>query len=110
MVNNYNSMLFRQRNDIIIDTFLFFSISNSLIIDDLVLVTHFHEFVEPGAGLGGSDTDGQLSLLELGASMISGALEEAERERIKKEKRENSMWNKFLKKAKEFGKDIVSEE
>ena len=36
--------------------------------------------------------------------------EEKERQRIKKEKRENSFWNKFMKKAKEFGKDIVSEE
>jgi cell division protein FtsA len=36
--------------------------------------------------------------------------EEKERQRIKQEKRENSFWNKFMKKAKEFGKDIVSEE
>jgi len=36
--------------------------------------------------------------------------EEAERQRIAKEKRENSIWNKLLKKAKEIGKDIVSEE
>ena len=36
--------------------------------------------------------------------------EEAERQRIAKEKRENSIWNKFLKKAKKFGEDIVSEE
>jgi cell division protein FtsA len=36
--------------------------------------------------------------------------EEAERKRIAKEKRENSIWNKFLKKAKKFGEDIVSEE
>ena len=36
--------------------------------------------------------------------------EEKERQRIKQEKRENSFWNKFMKKAKEIGKDIVSEE
>jgi cell division protein FtsA len=36
--------------------------------------------------------------------------EEAERQRIAAEKRENSFWNKFLKKAKKFGEDIVSEE
>ncbi len=36
--------------------------------------------------------------------------EEKERQRIKKEKRENSFWNKFMKKAKKFGEDIVSEE
>ena len=36
--------------------------------------------------------------------------EEAERQRIAKEKRENSIWNKFLRKAKKFGEDIVSEE
>ncbi|MBR7031833.1 MAG: cell division protein FtsA, partial [Prevotella sp.] len=36
--------------------------------------------------------------------------EEAERQRIAKEKRENSLWNKLLKKAKKFGEDIVSEE
>ena len=36
--------------------------------------------------------------------------EEKERQRIKQEKRENSVWNKFMKKAKEIGKDIVSEE
>ena len=36
--------------------------------------------------------------------------EEKERQRIKKEKRENSFWNKLMKKAKQFGEDIVSEE
>ena len=36
--------------------------------------------------------------------------EEKERQRIKQEKRENSFWYKFMKKAKEIGKDIVSEE
>ena len=36
--------------------------------------------------------------------------EEKERPRIKKEKRENSFWNKLMKKAKQFGEDIVSEE
>ncbi len=36
--------------------------------------------------------------------------EEKERQRIKKEKRENSFWNKLMKKAKKFGEEIVSEE
>ena len=36
--------------------------------------------------------------------------EEAERQRIAKEKRENSFWNKAFKKIKQFGEDIVSEE
>ena len=36
--------------------------------------------------------------------------EEKERQRIKKEKRENSYWNKLMKKDKQFGEDIVSEE
>jgi len=36
--------------------------------------------------------------------------EEKERQRVKKEKRENSFWNKLMKKAKKFGEDIVSEE
>jgi stage III sporulation protein AB len=45
-----------------------------------------------GAGLGGSDTDGQLSLLELGASMISGALEEAERERAGRSRMLFGVW------------------
>ena len=36
--------------------------------------------------------------------------EEKERQRIKQEKRENSFWNKLMKKAKKFGEDIVSEE
>ena len=36
--------------------------------------------------------------------------EEKERQRIKKEKRENSFWNKLMKKAKQFGEEIVSEE
>lgn len=45
-----------------------------------------------GAQLGASDTDGQLSLLELGASMINGALEEAERERAGKSRMLMSVW------------------
>ena len=36
--------------------------------------------------------------------------QEAERRRIAAEKRENSFWNKFIKKAKKFGEEIVSEE
>ena len=36
--------------------------------------------------------------------------EEKERQRINKEKRENSFWNKLMKKAKKFGEEIVSEE
>jgi len=36
--------------------------------------------------------------------------EEEERQRIAKEKRENSFWNKALKKIKKFSEDIVSEE
>lgn len=45
-----------------------------------------------GADLGGSDTDGQLSLLALGASMIDKALEEAERESSAKSRMLLSVW------------------
>ncbi|MCR4779482.1 MAG: stage III sporulation protein AB [Ruminiclostridium sp.] len=45
-----------------------------------------------GSGLGGSDTDGQLSLLALGAAMIGRALEEAERERAAKSRMLLGVW------------------
>ena len=45
-----------------------------------------------GADLGCSDTDGQLSLLALGASMIEKAIDEAERERTAKSRMILSVW------------------
>ena len=36
--------------------------------------------------------------------------EEAERQRVAAEKRENSFWNKAFKRIKNFGEDIVKEE
>ena len=44
------------------------------------------------------------------AERIRQEEQEAERQRIAAEKRENSFWNKFLKKAKKFGEDMVKEE
>ena len=36
--------------------------------------------------------------------------EEAERQRIAQEKKENSFWNKTFKKLKKFGQDMITEE
>lgn len=47
---------------------------------------------EIGAGLGNSDTEGQLSLLSLGSAMIGRALEDAEREYAGKSRMLMSVW------------------
>ena len=47
---------------------------------------------EIGSGLGGSDTEGQLSLLTLGGSMLSRALDEAEQEYRSKSRMLMSVW------------------
>ncbi len=47
---------------------------------------------EIGAGLGRSDTEGQLSLLELGGSMLDRALDEAEHEYSSRSRMLMSVW------------------